>query len=381
MIDDIVDRPNVFEIDLGAVASCTWEIRRLIGPDRYFCATLKAGGYGYGVLPVARTVLAHGADGLSLASLRDAVTLRRAGIEVPILVYAGALADRDSVALHQAWRLVPSLHNEVSLEAFEAHASAPMPVAVKIDVGPERIGVPYTQALEFIERVHASAKLQLFAIHAHPNIRGGEGTAECMAWQHDRLLRLRTQLQERGIAVPRTIIASSKMLRIGGEAMALDAVDPGAALFSSLAGGPAQAFHSLRTRLLSTRTVERTEHMQQAPFEMRPGMRIGVLPIGYSDGMHRLHAGHVLIQGRKAPVVGKPALEYTRIDLSDVPQARVGDEVVIIGRQGDACISPEQACAHQRADRVIDLALQVGPAVQRVYLNPRVPLSDGRDDS
>ena len=150
--------------------------------------------------------------------------------------------------------------------------------------------------------------------------------------------------------------------------MALSAVDPGAAVFSSLSGGPAQAFHQLRTRLLAVRTVERTEFLEQAPFPMRPGMRVGILPMGYSDGMHLVHAGSALVRGRRAAVLCRPALEYTRVDLTDVPDAQVGDEVVIIGRQGDALISPEEACAYQKSARVIDLALQIGPAVEREYI-------------
>ena len=86
-------RPNTFEIDLGAVARCVERIRRRIGPEIHFIATLKANAYGYGLLPVARTVLASGADALSLVSLDDAIRLRQAGIEAPILVYAGAVPE------------------------------------------------------------------------------------------------------------------------------------------------------------------------------------------------------------------------------------------------------------------------------------------------
>lgn len=154
--------------------------------------------------------------------------------------------------------------------------------------------------------------------------------------------------------------------------MALNAIDPGAALFSPVdAGGPAegaQAFHALRSRLLTVRTVERSEYLDEAPFPMHAGQRVGVLPIGYSDGVHRLHAGVALVRGRRVPLLGSPALEYMRLDLSELPDAEVGDEVVLIGSQGDERIAPEEAQAHQKAARVIDLALQVGPAVARTYL-------------
>ncbi len=366
----MIDRPNVFRIDLGAVAACTREIRALIGPSCHFIATLKADGYGYGVLPVARTVLVHGADALSMSSVRDAVALREAGINVPILVYAGALHDARSVALHEKYTLTPSLHNEASFNAFAEHLKSRIRVAVKVDVGPERIGVPLSSAYNFVRRVHEHPQMELFAVHAHPNVRGGDGERECMQWQYDRFVQLRAELEAGGITGAWFSLASSKVLRMAGASMALNAVDPGASLFSSLSGRPAQAFAQLRTNLVAVRTVERSEHLDQAPFAMHPGMRIGVLPIGLADGVHHVHAGSVLVGGRRAPMVGKPALEYTRIDLSALPNAKVGDDVVIIGSQEEAEITPEEACVFQGASRVIDLALHIGPAVQREYLGP-----------
>lgn len=364
----MTDRPNVFSIDLGAVAACTREIRGVIGPALPFIATLKARGYGYGVLPVARTVLANGADALSMSSLRDAVALREAGVTAPILVYAGALADREAVHIHQQHALMPSLHDQTSFDGFARHLTARLRVAIKVDIGPERIGVPLSQARDFIRQVHAHPLMELHAVHAHPNVHSISEDRECMEWQHDRFARLRQELEADGINVPWFALASSKVLRMAGASMAMSAADPGAALFSSLGGGDAQAFAKLHSRLLAIRTVERDQFLEKAPFPMYPGMRVGVLPIGYSDGMHLVHAGSVLIRGKRAPILCRPALEYTRVDLSEIPEAQVGDEAVIIGRQGQAHISPEDARAYQGAARVIDLALQIGPAIHREYV-------------
>jgi len=370
-VETMLHRPNTFRIDLGAIARCTRELRAVIGQGIPFIAALKAGGYGYGVLPVALTVLENGADALSMSSLHDAVSLREAGVKAPILVYAGVLTDADSVAVHEKYSLMPSLHDEASFSGFAEHLKGRLRVAVKVDVGPERIGVPLSQARDFIRRVHAHPRMELYAVHAHPNVRHGEGDGvqECMQWQYDRFARLRDELEAEGICIPWVAMASSKVLKIGGSAMALSAADPGQALFSSLSGGPEQAFAELSTRLLAVRTVERTEHLDQAPFAMHKGMRIGVLPIGYSDGVHLIHAGHVLVRGKRVPIVGKPALEYTRIDLDDLPETQVGDEVVIIGQQGESVISPKEACSYQGVARVIDLALRVGPTVRREYVN------------
>ena len=102
-------------------------------------------------------------------------------------------------------------------------------------------------------------------------------------------------------------------------------------------------------------------------------MRLGVIPIGSADGLSWLHAGRVLVRGRAVPIVSGPSLEHTRIDLTEVPDARVGDEVVIIGRQGGAEITPAEV-AKQHGLGPHHVATTVGPRVARVYLSGGVPV-------
>lgn len=366
-----LDRPNTFEIDLSAVARATARVRAQIGPGVMFFATLKSDAYGYGVLPAARTVLAHGADALSLACVSDAIALRAAGIDAPILLYAGVFHDADAVRAYETHGFMPTIHDEASFQALCRHASRRLDVAVKVDVGPERIGVPYSEAAGFVARVAAHPMLRLAVVNAHPNVRGGEHAAACLDWQYERMVELARRLREAGIRGHRTVMASSKVLRMAGSRMAFDAVDPGAALFSEVdaaGGNAAQAFHALKSRLIAVRTVERDAFLDEAPFAMRPGMRVGVLPIGYSDGVHRAHAGCALVRGRRVPIVGNAALEYLRLDLSEVPDAQPGDEAVLVGAQGGMAIAPQEAMRHQGAARVIDMALQIGRGVKRIYL-------------
>ncbi|GAA5234066.1 alanine racemase [Verticiella sediminum] len=363
-------RPNVFEIDLAAVASCTRAIRDLIGPRVHFTATLKANAYGYGVLPVARTVLRASADALALANLEDAVALREAGIREPILVYAGVLPDTACAAALRDHDLTATLHSEESRRAHAALAGPPLKVAVKVDIGPERIGVPASTAAGFIQRVAGDPRFRLEAVNAHPNLPA-DADPEALAWQYRRFLHVRDAVARLGVNVPRWVLASSRVLRLTGTAMALNAVDPGDALFSPLHSADDTApspFHRLSSRLIQVRTVERDAYLADANFAMRPGMRVGIFPLGYSDGMRALHAGCVLVNGRRVPLAGPPALEYTRVDLTQAPGAMVGDEVVVVGAQGGERISPAEAVRHQGAARVADLAMQVGPGVVRRYL-------------
>jgi alanine racemase len=123
---------------------------------------------------------------------------------------------------------------------------------------------------------------------------------------------------------------------------------------------------ALKSRLVEVKDIQPRERFAaQAPFPVPRPMRLGVIPLGAADGLGQLHAGRVLVRGCSAPVLGSPSLEHTRVDLSLVPEARVGDEVVVIGRQGDAEISPAEVAAKQRVPQH-QLAPLIGPRVERV---------------
>jgi alanine racemase len=115
------------------------------------------------------------------------------------------------------------------------------------------------------------------------------------------------------------------------------------------------------------KAVERPAFWPAAPVPVRDGMRIAVIPLGRADGLGMLHCGEVLVRGRRAPIVGRLSLEHTRIDVTDVADCVAGDEVVVIGRQGDEEISFEEAAARHDLDGV-GLTLEVRPSVERVYL-------------
>jgi alanine racemase len=371
---DALARPNRFEIDLGAIHRSARAIRERVGPAVKVFATLKSNGYGYGLLPVARTVRHAGVDGISLVSLPDAIRLREAGFDCPILLYAGSPFEPHVVDAIERHALIPTLHDEASFAALAAHARGPLDVAVKFDAGNERIGVHADVAGDFLVRVAATGKLRIAVVNTHPYLRDGPAVQAHLAWQHGRFVRACAEAEARGVRIPLKVLASSKVLRMTRE-MNLDGVDPGQAFFSGPPDMTAteaddfQPFVALRSRLMKVRTVDRGAFLAEAPFPVHPGMRLGVVPIGYSDGVDRLNAGCVLVRGRRMPLLGSPSLEYTRIDLTDAPDAVPGDDVVFIGAQGDARIRPEEVLAVTKLGRVPDLAMQVRPGIPRLYLD------------
>jgi alanine racemase len=154
----------------------------------------------------------------------------------------------------------------------------------------------------------------------------------------------------------------------------LNAVDPGRMLYGITFPGEATpiplrpVLRALTTRIISVKELSPRERFAEAaPFPVTAPMRLAVVPIGSADGLRWLTAGRVLVRGRAVPILAAPSLEHTRIDVTDVPDARVGDEVVVIGRQGDAEISPAEVAAANGLG-LHHVATTVGPRVERVYV-------------
>ena len=368
-------RPNLFEIDLGAISQFTRFIREYVGKDVTLCAALKCNAYGFGLLQVARTVLASGADMLSMVDPMNAIELRRAGETAPILVYPGSVAAPQTVSDAEVFDFIPTLIDLESARIYSHYATKPLRVAVKVDIGQERLGFPAEEAAAAIAVITGLPKLEVHIVNAHPNVPSPP-SLDYLDWQLGRFEAMCRQLEAKGLNVPIRMVASSKILSLSRKAI-FNAVDPGQMFFGPFrAAGdvpwPAArgAFAKLTSRLIHVRTLDRKEFLAQAPFAIRPEMRLGVMPIGSADGMAQLHCGEVLVRGRRAKLLGNPSLEHTRLDLSGIADAKVGDEVVIIGEQGGDTITTDAVVAHQRHARIADLAMAIRPSVPRQYLEP-----------
>ena len=362
-------RPTTLEIDLAAAAGNVRAVRRMIGAARKLYAVVKADAYGHGAAELGAVFLEHGADALGVADLGEGIRLRRRGITAPILVYPNALPEAAPEAL--AHGLTPALMDLESAHAYARAAAGPCDVFVKVDVGLERLGVPAEQAVKMITAMLELPHLRLAGLCGHPHVPGGDDTAYA-EWQLGRFTSVVDELEARGVGVPIRLLAASPFVLRFPQTY-LNAVDPGRMLYGIAYASekpPADLRPTLRaltSRLITVKELTPRERFAElAPFPVTAPMRLGVIPMGSADGLLWLHAGHVLVRGRKAPIVSAPSLEHTRIDLTDVPDARVGDEVVIIGRQGEAEITIADV-AGRAGIGLHHVATTVGPRVARVY--------------
>jgi alanine racemase len=282
--------------------------------------------------------------------------------DAPILLYAGAPIDADAVAAAEASRLILTVLNERHIDFIAQQARSPVELAIKLEVGAERIGALPDELVAMAQRIAKHRMLSLEIVNAHPTFRDDAPDAVVKAQFKHFLLALE-RLKGAGLPVPTRMFASSKTLgRLAG--MELDAVDPGQFLFADSTDRP--IIRALRTVLTQVRPVTRDFAPEHAPFDVAQVRRVGVIPFGRVDGGGFCHAGEVLVRGRRAAILGGPSLEYMRIDLSAIDDAEEGDQVVLIGRQGAAQISLAEVCAARRATPS-DIAMAIGPAVQRQY--------------
>ena len=346
-------RPTWVEIDLSAIAHNTRQIAALIGPRVRILASLKADAYGHGAVKVGHTVLRNGASMLGVATVSEALPLRDAGIAAPILVFGYI----------PAWQMREALRLGVTLtlyspEAAQAASRAALALGktalahIKVASGMGRLGIraeELANIVHLVKMVRELPGLQLEGIFTH------FAMADALDQTHTRMQLARFQnvlqvLEEEGIRPPLAHAANSAATLTLPEAR-LDMVRPGIALFGLHPSEevplpdtfrPALSF---KTQVSQVKVVPGGECISYGcTFYTERPTTVAVLPVGYADGFRRAPAnwGSVLIHGQPAPLLGRVCMDQCMVDVSHIPQTRVGDEVVLIVRQGSAALTAEQ---------------------------------------
>ncbi|MGD9879844.1 MAG: alanine racemase [Geminicoccaceae bacterium] len=364
-------RPNRLVCDLAAVADNLQALRRKLRPGTRIFAALKGDAYGFGLQQVAAVLVEGGVDGIAVADQADAIALRDRGIRIPLLLYAGHLASRETVQATLSHDLIPTLVDAGEAAEYARLATRPLDVFVKVDVGLERIGVPAEQAADFVTHVRSLPNLRVSGLYTHLQVPAN-ATDGFLRWQAGRFDAVVAALARTGAPMPLRMLASSaSLVLVAG--IEYDAVDPGGLLFGSRGAaapridfGVRPVLDAITSRILQVKAAISPTHPDQMPFPWTPGMRFAVLPLGTRDGLPRFSAGRVLIRGRSAAILGSISIEHVRVDVSDIPDAAPGDEAVIVGRQGDAEIPFSEVMTHCGHRRLADLAMAVAPTIPRV---------------
>lgn len=335
-------RPSWVEVDLDAIHHNVTRFLEIVAPGE-IVSVVKANAYGHGDVEVATTALGAGASCLAVALVEEAVHLREAGIEAPILLLSEPpVADVGDI---RRWRITPSVYHR---EFVEALAQGPDPIGVHlvVDTGMHRVGARPEEALELARMVDTSPTLRLEGIWTHFAV--AEEDDEFSGLQSSTLDDVVSTIRDAGMdpgSVHRAnsagalhIGADGAMARIG---LGMYGIHP----------DPERKEADLRPAM---RVVSHVSHVRRHPAGTRPsyGRRfplpsdanVATIPIGYADGVPRivsLRGGSVLIGGRRRPFAGVITMDQIMVDCGD-DAVGVGDEVVLIGRQGSEEIDVDE---------------------------------------
>jgi alanine racemase len=364
-------RPAWLEIDLDALEHNLRLVQQIVGPDVKVFVVAKCNAYGHGAVPVVRRALSAGASTAAVALLQEAVELREAGISAPILVLGATdPCEAPDYVAHDVCATVTSMEFARALSEAAVAQGRPGRCHIKIDSGMGRQGVRAAEVRAFAEEVRELAGLRVEGAFSHFACAGGDcGYTE---GQRTAFLSAAAELEAAlGRKVPLHHLANSAGVLRHPDSW-LDAVRPGAVIYG-LAGPGGDEYHpqarpvmALKTKVAFLKDIPKGASVGYSrTFVAEGDTRIAVLPLGYGDGYPRSLSNNaeVLIGGRRCPVAGRVSMDCITVDVSAVPQVRIGDEAVLIGRQG-----PEEITTGE-------LAVRAGTIVQEIAsrMSSRLP--------
>lgn len=336
---------NRAEYDTEALRNNIRIVRRLVGKERKICPAVKANGYGMGVLPMVRILMEEGVDYLAVAIVEEGVELRKSGIDLPILVL-GAIAEKDMPKAVYYDLTVAIYHFSTAclVDFLAGKMGKKAKVHVKLDTGMHRLGFPPTETSKGeIKVISEMPNIDLEGIFSHLS-----QTDKSRAFTNQQIERFRDfteDLAAGGVTFAIRHLANSNGILDYPDSY-FDMVRPGILMHGF--GTDSKESQELR-EVLSLKSAVVRVHEAEAGAEISymgnyvaPSSRlIATIPVGYADGYFRCLSGkaEMLVHGRRVPQVGNICMDQCMIDVTDVPDVKVGDEVVLYGRQEEAFIS------------------------------------------
>jgi alanine racemase len=361
---------NWVEVDLEAIAANVRYFRTLSGVA--ILAVVKANAYGHGALPVARAALAAGASWCGVARIEEALELRKAGIAGPILVL-GYTPDHQ---LHQAIEHGISLtvweRGQIDLASSQAKRTARRAhLQLKVDTGMGRLGVKPSRAVELASYLAEKPGVAFEGIFTH-FARADERQRATTDRQEAEFREVLSGLEARGI-LPVWVHAANSAASLTRPSSAFNLIRLGIAMYGLHPSDecclpaevrPALAWKSVLSMVKILPPGSGVSYGHE--YVTRGQERIGTVPVGYADGFRRRSGAQVLVGGQLVPVVGRVCMDQIMVRLDDVPQAKAGDEVVLVGAQGQAR-QPVEDLARYWDTINYDVVCGIGGRVPRFY--------------
>jgi alanine racemase len=350
------NRPTKAYINLQALVDNYRALQQQAGREMKVLPVIKANAYGHGAVKVAAALRKIGVDFFAVATVAEALEIKKAGIAGRFLVL-GSLYRDDLQHLHDGgivpvvWQ--PDVVQE--LAEYAAEQNIRITVQVKIDTGMHRAGVPLVEAGELVRKVDACPHLVLEGVLSHLAVADGSTAADIKytRWQQENFYRQLDEMKQVNIE-PFFIHLSNSAGIVRCASGPCNLCRAGIMLYGSY---PEPEFldeiklrpvMEVKTAVVMLKLLQPGEAISYGcTYRAERETTVALVPVGYADGLRRRlsNAGHMLVGGRRVPVIGRVCMDWTMIDVTDVPGVAVGDEVVIIGRQGREVISAEEMAA------------------------------------
>lgn len=361
------------DVDLGALERNLGRVRAHIGDEVATMLVVKADAYGHGAVPVSWHLLRHGVSALGVGDSTEALELRQAGITAPILILGAVVSGEWEDVVRGDIHV--TVHSGDRVRALRRHLGRSGPVVgvhIKVDTGMGRLGCHPERVLGIAREVRRSRRMRLVGIATHLAATGPEGgkQAELQLRRYRRVLRAletehmlpRWRHVEASSGILSTLPADFNLVRPG---LAVYGVDP-----HGREDSPLEPALSWQTQIVFLKDHRRGARIGYGGTWRAPRRtRVATLPVGYNDGYRFAFSNRaeVLVRGQRCPVIGRVSMDYTCVDVTRVPGARVGDPVTLLGVQEGERIRVEELAAV--ADTIpYEILCGIGRRVKRRYL-------------
>jgi len=367
---DNKDQLSWVEINLGALSHNVKRLREHLRPETQLMAVVKKNAYGHGAVPVAKAVVAAGADWLGVYSLEEGLELRDAGVMVPILILGYIPhAQAATVVERELTATVTEPELPIALDRVAQNLNKTAAVHVKVDTGLNRFGASIEDATHLLHFISGLARVKLGGLYTH-FASADEPDRKTTETQLQRFLKVAANLPKPGL-----LHAANSAATLRFPETHLNLVRVGIAMYGVYPSPEAKTAVALRPVLSLKSRVVRLHWM-------RPGEGVGygltwtankealmaLVPFGYGNGLPRLlsNRGQVLVHGQRVPIRGRISMDQTVVDVTGVPGVKVGDEVVLLGCQGSDEINADEI-ANWANTISYEVLVGIGSGLYRIY--------------
>jgi len=373
-------RPAHAEVNLGALENNYRVISDAAGQGIRVMAMVKADAYGHGALPVSKKLVDCGVAALGVATIEEGLELREGGIDTPVLVMGGLMGrGAPASGIMISADLTPVIHSADVLESLQMVASSlkkRVGLHIKVDTGMTRLGVRLASLKSVLTKLSQCPSLVVEGVMTH---LAQADDPEYTSFQMEEFAKAKRMIEEVLGPVPLWHAANSlgilNDLQKKSLGVELSWVRPGILLYGGIRpkanlGEIKPVMKIVSTLVLIKSVPAGTKVSYNCTFTTKRKSRVAMIPFGYADGYPYAlsNKAHVLVRGKRVPVVGRVTMDMIAVDVTDIPEAQVGDETVLLGCQGNDEISAQQLA--DWADTIsYEILTGISGRVPRIYKN------------